>query len=254
MNTVGYQRRFYRDWTAGSRLRRIRVCVEETDILIFSDRAVDRAYCIERISAYRGQIRTYIARDERFLTGLEPVVVERNAPPLIRDMAAAARKADVGPMAAVAGAIAGRLGRDLLARGCRDVIVENGGDIFMKARTSVVVGLFAGRSALSGRIRLRVDPGLMPCGMCTSSGTVGHSLSFGRADAAVIVAANAALADAVATAAGNRVRTAGDCSSAIGFARSVRGVKGILLVIGNTVASWGAITLAGPAARNNLRD
>lgn len=247
MKTPRYQRRFYRGWTTGRLLRR-RVVVEETDILIYTDRQVDRAYCIERIRSYRRQIRSYIARDERFLNSLEPVPVEKRAAPIVRDMAAAGHKADVGPMAAVAGAIAQRLGEDLLNRGCRDVIVENGGDIYLNMRTAVTVGLFAGSSLLSGRLRLRLEPGLMPCGVCTSSGTVGHSLSFGKADAAVIIAGNAALADAVATAAGNRIACINDLERAVRFARSVRGVRGALFIIDDTMASWGAVTLEGPVA------
>jgi len=220
--------------------------VEETDVIIYSDKPVDRDYCIERLRLYRRQIKAYIGRDERFLTALKPISVEPTASPIVQDMAIAARNADVGPMAAVAGAIAQRLGSDLLSHGCSRVIVENGGDIFLKTSSPLTVGLFAGESVFSGRIRLRLEATHMPCGICTSSGTVGHSLSFGMADAAVIIATNAALADAVATATCNRILTADDCSGAIGFAKAICGVKGVLIAINNTIASWGDITLLGP--------
>jgi hypothetical protein len=253
MKSVRYQKRFYRDWVTGSRLAQCRITVEETDVLIYSDTPVDRAYCRDRIARYRRQIKAYIARDERFLTSLKPIAVERGAAAIVRDMAAAARRANVGPMAAVAGAIAQRLGRDLLRHGCRDVIVENGGDIFLKTSAPVSVGVFAGASALSGRLRLRLDPAQMPCGICASSGTVGHSLSFGCADAAVIISASAALADAVATAAGNRVLTAGDFQAAVRFARAVRGVTGVLIIVKNAIASWGSIMLIPSDAGNNSK-
>jgi hypothetical protein len=244
MKTSKYQQRFYWHWVDNGRLFARRVTVEETDLLISTDKPVDRVYCATRVNLYRRIIRAYISRDGRFLTSLAPVPVERSASALIRDMAQAARKADVGPMAAVAGAIAQSLGKDLLRRGFRDVIVENGGDIFLKTREPVFVGVFAGKSKFSGRLRLRVDPAAMPCGICTSSATVGHSLSFGKADAVVISARSAALADAAATAVCNRVRTANGLCDAIRFARSIRGVTGALIILKNDLASWGNMVFA----------
>ncbi len=119
-------------------------------------------------------------------------------------MAAAAQTAGVGPMAAVAGAIAECVGRELLEFS-PEVIVENGGDIFLKVSHRRTVGIFAGDSPLTGRIGIQIEARDTPLGVCTSSGTVGHSLSFGRADAVVVLAPAAALADAAATAIGNRV-------------------------------------------------
>jgi uncharacterized protein len=244
MKTAGYQKRHYRGWVDTRGLVNTRVCVQETDLHISSDLPVDRAYCVERVRHYRGQIQAYISREERFLTSLKPIAVERTAPPIVRDMAAAARKANVGPMAAVAGAIAQYVGKDLLKKGCRDVIVENGGDIFLKMRRPVSVGFFAGASALSGRLRVRMPRSARSYGICTSSGTVGHSLSFGSADAVMIVAVNAVLADAAATATANRVQTKDDFLSAVRFARSVRGVTGALIIVKNDFVSWGTIALA----------
>jgi uncharacterized protein len=249
MKTSRYQKRFYRDWANASGLYALRVCVRETDLQISSDQPVGSAYCIERIRHYRRQIEAYNARDSRFCTSLKPLTVERTAPAIVRDMAAAARKANVGPMAAVAGAIAQRLGRDLLRKGCRDIIIENGGDIFVKTGRTVTIGIFAGTSALSGRLRLRLAPSGASCGICTSSGTVGHSLSFGNADSVVIIAGSAALADAVATATANRVQSKDDFPSAVAYARTVRGVMGVLIIAKNDLISWGAIEFAGPGEK-----
>lgn len=248
MNNPSFQPRFYRHWTRGARLHGLEVAVKETDLHILSDTPVDRAYCLKRIAYYRSQIEFYInERDSRFLTALKPMAVEKSAPAIVRSMAAAAARADVGPMAAVAGGIAERVGRDLLRKGCREVIVENGGDIFLSVRHAVEVGIFAGESSLSGKLRLRITPGQTPGGLCTSSGTVGHSISFGRADAMIIFARTAALADAVATAAGNRVQSPADLPQAIAFARSVAGVRGVLAVIGSHCASWGELELCAGA-------
>jgi hypothetical protein len=221
-----------------------RIAVQETDLQISSDEPIDLDYCRKRIKNYRSQIQSYITRDERFLTSLKPVPVEHRAPAIVKAMAAASFKANVGPMAAVAGAIAQYVGKDMLRKGCREVIIENGGDIFFKVSHPVKIGIYAGTSALSGRLRMLVRPSAREIGICASSGTVGHSLSFGKADSVIIVAASAALADAVATATANRVNTKDDFPAALRFARAVRGVSGVLIIVKSSFLSWGKIELA----------
>jgi len=158
------------------------------------------------------------------------------------EMVRAANSAGVGPMAAVAGVVAEKVGHFLLEE-AEEVIVENGGDLFLKVNEPVSVGVFAGASSLSGRLALQIDPGQTPLGVCTSSGTVGPSFSFGRADAAVALSPSAALADAAATALGNRVRSEEDLEQAIAYASQVEGLTGALLIIGDKIAAWGNLTL-----------
>jgi hypothetical protein len=245
MKQPGYQPRFYRKWRYSRRLFAQEITVAETDVQIMTDKPLDCRFAEARIRAYRGAIERYIhCKDKRFLTSLKPIPVEARAAAIVRDMARGASRAGVGPMAAVAGAIAQYLGKALLRRGYRDVIVENGGDIFLKISRPVTVGIFAGSSALSGKLRMRIDPRQTPAGLCTSSGTVGHSLSFGQADGVSILCPDAAQADAVATAVGNRVQSAADFPTAIAFARSIRGVKGVLIIKDDRMATWGDITLA----------
>jgi ApbE superfamily uncharacterized protein (UPF0280 family) len=243
IKSTNYQKRFYRNWEAAGGLLKNNIAVQETDLQISSDEPIDLDYCRKRIKHYRSQIQTYITRDERFLTSLKPISIERTAPAIVKAMAAASIKANVGPMAAVAGAIAQYVGRDLLKKGCREAIIENGGDIFLKVSHPVKIGIFAGSSALSGRLRLLIKPSSRSRGICASSGTVGHSLSFGKADSVIIVAASAALADAVATATANRVNTKDDFATALRFARSIRGVSGVLIIVKNSFLSWGEIAL-----------
>ncbi len=137
-------------------------------------------------------------------------------PPIARVMMDAARAAGVGPMAAVAGAVARFVGEDILGRyGCREIIVENGGDIWLAFESPIDIAVFAGGSPLSERVGVSLPPELSPCGVCTSSGTVGPSFSFGRADAAMTICRDAALADAWATAIGNLVATEADIGAAV---------------------------------------
>jgi ApbE superfamily uncharacterized protein (UPF0280 family) len=145
-------------------------------------------------------------------------------------------------MAAVAGALAARVGR-FLAPLSDEVIVENGGDIFVRLTRPATVALFAGKSPLTGRVALKINPLLTPLGVCTSSGTVGHSFSFGRADAACVVAADTALADATATALGNRVPEAGAIAAALNWVASVPEILGAVVIVGEKLGAWGEVEL-----------
>lgn len=241
MKSLEYQRRFYRDWVYPRGLYRKRVVIRETDLQVLSDAPIDEKFIAAKIEKYRLQIELYISREERFLTALKPLAVELNAPRIVKAMAAAARAANVGPMASVAGAIAEFVGKDILRKGAHTVIIENGGDIFLKTARPVKVGLFAGKRELLNNLNLRIKPQQTPMGICASSGTIGHSLSFGNADCVVIIAGNAILADAAATACANRVRSKADLPGMIDFARSIKGVRAAAVILRNNLAGWGDI-------------
>jgi len=220
-----------------------RIADQETDLQILTNKAIDKDFLKEKIRQYRWDIENYIIKDKRLLATLRPLEVEVNAAGIVREMGEAAKSARVGPMAAVAGAIAGFLGRDLLKEGYREVIIENGGDIFLASRRVRVVGIYAGRVKLWHGLGIRIRPKITPIGICTSSGRVGHSLSFGCADSVVVLSKNAALADAVATATANRINAKEDMPSALNFARSIKGICGIVIILKNNLASWGKIEL-----------
>jgi uncharacterized protein len=148
----------------------------------------------------------------------------------------------VGPMAAVAGAFAEFVGRELL-RFTTEVIVENGGDIFIKTGKKRLVGVYAGKSPYTGKIALQIEPADTPLGVCTSSGTVGHSLSFGKADAVIVLSPSTSLADAAATAIGNIVKEETDIQRALDFARGVAGLSGVVLIINDKMGVWGKVNL-----------
>lgn len=145
-------------------------------------------------------------------------------------------------MAAVAGAVAEEVGR-AIARRSRDVIVENGGDIFIKSNSIRRIGIFAGRSVLSSHLALEIRPEQTPLGICTSSGTVGHSLSYGSADAVVILSPSTPLADAVATATGNMVKEYIDMEKAVEFAMSIEGILGALIIKDDKLAAKGQLKI-----------
>lgn len=238
-----YEPRTYRRLAAVPRLTAFRVAVQETDLHIQA--ATDlSALAREIVLAQRAGLEAYIRHRPEFASSLRPLPLDGPAPAIVSEMAQAGAAAGVGPMAAVAGAIAEAVGRGLLERS-PEVVVENGGDIFLKTSEPAVVAVYAGRSPLSLRVGLRVACGGGGRAVCTSSGTVGHSLSFGRADAATIVASSAALADAAATAVGNRVRSAADVAAAIAFGRRIPGVEGVLVILGDRLGAWGDLEVVG---------
>lgn len=197
----------------------------------------------QEIIKVRTQLEQYIAVNQLFLHTLEPFEPGPDAPEIVRAMAGAAATAGIGPMSAVAGAIAQHVG-DFLSKRCREVIVENGGDIYLRSGKTRRIGVFAGPSAFTNRLALEIEPHRTPLGICTSSGTVGHSLSFGCADAAIVLAPSAVLADAVATATGNRVQSEDDLQVAVEFAMSVSSVTGALAIKNDKLAAAGAVKLA----------
>jgi ApbE superfamily uncharacterized protein (UPF0280 family) len=184
-----YQPRAYRSWVKNKDLVTFNVIVEETDCNISAVTTLE-SKARKSILKYREILKKYIATHPLFLTTLEPIQVETDAHLIVKAMAEAGQKATVGPMAAVAGAIAQFAGEELV-RFSPEIIIENGGDIYLKSARNRILGIYAGHSPLSGKIGIEIAGTETPIGVSTSSGTVGHSLSFGKADAVVILAETA---------------------------------------------------------------
>ncbi|MEW6659838.1 MAG: UPF0280 family protein [Thermodesulfobacteriota bacterium] len=237
-----YEPRTYRTRMAREGLAGFRVVVKETDLWVLAARDFTPEVR-ETVLQERRQLESYLAGHPGFLETLAPWPEDPFAPGVVREMIAAAARVGVGPMAAVAGTLAQRVGRALSPQS-PEVIVENGGDIYLKLQQPATIALFAGKSPLSGKVGLKIDPAWGPLGVCTSSGTVGHSLSFGRADAACVLAADAALADAAATALGNRVPDAGAIATALEWAGTVPEILGAVVIVGEKMGAWGQIELS----------
>ncbi len=238
-----YQPRTYRHWTRDTDLVSFKSTVKETDLYVRAHEDLEPEATRATLQC-RSALEEYIATHPDFLTSLEPVSVPGTAPDIVREMADAARQVGVGPMAAVAGATAEKVGRDLM-RFSPEVVVENGGDIFIKATRKMLVGVYAGDSPFTGNIALEIEPDETPLGVCTSSGTVGHSLSYGNADAVIVLSPSAALADAAATAIANLVNEGDDIPTGIEFARNVKGLKGLVIIVGERLGAWGDVTIRG---------
>ncbi len=231
--------RTYRTRVDSGRLRTFEVTVKETDLHVQARSdlsALTRGLVLEQ----RGYIEAYIRRYPEFASTLNPWPLTGPAATIVRDMIAAGNAAGVGPMAAVAGALSEHVGRGLLAH-TEEVIIENGGDIFLQTVEAATVAVWAGDSPLSLRIGIRTGGRNDPIAVCTSSGTVGHSLSFGRADAVCVTSRSCALADAAATAIGNRIYSKQDITIGIEIAKRIVGVLGVVIVVAEKMGAWGAV-------------
>ena len=141
-------------------------------------------------------------------------------------------------MAAVAGAIAEYVGLGLLPYS-RDVVVENGGDVFIRSKVSREMLLLAESSDFTG-MKIVIQPSPEPVGVCTSSGKLGHSLSYGKADAVMVIGPTASMADAAATGIANLIRSPSDIKKGLDRAQEI-GVLGVLILIEDQMGAWGNI-------------
>lgn len=216
--------------------------IKETQGTVIADGEQGVKLAVESMKRNRRELEGYVKRNPLFLVVLEPVAVPAG-PLVVRLMAEAAEKANVGPMAAVAGVLADLAVADMIAGGCRVAVVEDGGEVSAVSDMPVDVALAAGDVALSRRFGFRLTD--FPVGVATSSGRFSHALSFGDAEAVTVFCRSAGLADAAATAVGNVVKGE-DCSVAIekglAVAKSIRGVEGVLILYKGCVGTWGKIS------------
>lgn len=240
-NPDEYRDRGYRKWTLKNNLIGFNVTIRETDLFVYADSNLTPAV-LDSVHRLRSSLEAYICLHRQFLNSLTPVSYDQWAPEIVRDMMRASQQAGVGPMASVAGAMAEHVGRDLLPH-TRNIIIENGGDIYLNTLNDIRIGLYAGKSPLSGRVSIKVRKEEMPLGVCTSSGTIGHSLSFGCADACCVKSGSVALADAAATAIGNIVKSKKDLQNGLKAGMKIEGVLGILIIVDDQLGIVGDIEL-----------
>jgi hypothetical protein len=234
-----YEERTYRSLINKDSLTTYNVKIAESDLLISSDtNLTDEA--LKSLAKHRHSLETYIKSHPEFRTSLLPLPEDDLAPPIVRDMLAKSKICGVGPMAGVAGSVSEFVGYDLLNQ-TKNIIIENGGDIFIKSNNKLIVSVYAGDSPLSYNVNFIVKPQDSPLGICTSSATVGPSLSFGKADAVCVISKSATLADAAASAIGNKVKSKRDIKPALDFGIKIKGVTGIIIIMGNEIGVIGDV-------------
>ena len=212
---------------------------DESDLFIAADTPIDPEIAIEALASSRAQIKDYIKKNPEFSRSLSPLREEAEVFPIIKRMFKASTKVGVGPMASVAGAIAEDVGKKLL-RHSSQIIIENGGDLFISTAKERRVGLYTAKGEFKNLI-IRVDPSLSPLGICSSSSTLGPSLSLGNVDLAFVMAQDASLADAAATALGNKVKSKKNTTDTLQLIHSIEGVYAALVIIEGQLSVIGGI-------------
>jgi len=214
-----------------------RVIAKETELFIKANVDLEEEALVSLLK-YRKHIEDYINEYPLFETALSSYSPNDDASEIVKEMAVQASKVNVGPMASVAGAIAEYVGKEL-AEFSDELIIENGGDVYMNSKKTRNVCIFAGESVFSEDIKIKIKSQHMPIGVCTSSGTVGHSMSFGSADSVTVLSKSAVFADAVATAIANMVEAEEDVESILNFSKKIHNLNGVIIIKNNILGAWG---------------
>jgi len=228
-----------------------KVEIEETAATIAAGREFIGP-AVEAIKEARREIERQIRRDRFFLTTMEPYEPAKDASRVVRRMCDAAAAAGVGPMATVAGTIAQESLEAMVAKGLRHGWVDNGGDIALLLESPVTVEVFSAPGSQHA-FGLEVEPANGIIGVCSSSGRLGHSISFGESDVTVAIAESAPLADALATAIGNEVRNEASLCSCFGRFKDVPGFIGGLVMLDGAVSMQGAVPRLVEVEHNSER-
>lgn len=236
---MNYEERTYRSLINKDNLISYNIKNAESDLFISSD--TNLAVLAEKsLIQHRYSLENYIRNHPEFRTSLLPLPEDHLAQPIVRSMISKSKICGVGPMASVAGAISEFVGYDLFDA-TENLIIENGGDIFLRSKNKLRVAIYAGESTLSYIVNLVVKTEDTPLGICTSSATVGPSLSFGKADAVCVISTSATLADAAASAIANRVKSKKNIKFALDYGIKIPGVKGIVIICGNDMGAIGEV-------------
>ncbi len=195
----------------------------------------------EQVKRLREKLEAYIKINSDFLTSLEPIRYDKSAPDIAKKMITASRRAGVGPMASVAGAFAEAVGRFLLKK-CNECIVENGGDVFVMLKRQITLGIYTENPFFKDKLNIKLPNFDNPFGVCSSSAKIGPSLSFGKADLAMIIDFDTSFADAMATKTANMIKNESDIEQALNYSKEM-GVLGCMFIKGKTIGIWGNLEL-----------
>ena len=217
MNSSGFQPRFYRNKMGEGRFVSFTIGYKDSDLWIGIDsksyHPIIQEFAQKQLVELRQLLENYIIRHPLFASSFVPVALLPDAPKIAETMSLAGLKSGTGPMAAVAGAFSESIGMAIQAEfAIEEIVVENGGDIYLSLKHDLLMSVYAGDSPLSGKLGVQIKADNTPLGVCTSAGTVGPSINFGKADAVMVICSDTALADAYATAISNNVKCADDIS------------------------------------------
>jgi len=219
---------------------------KQTIVTLISEKNSYINSAIKEIKKRRNEIEQYISKDKFFRITLEPYRCSDDSPEIIKKMCISSEKLNIGPMSTVAGIIAEYAVSAMIEKGAKFAIVDNGGDIALYSNKTINVGIYTGKR-FTGKFAFQVLPTEKILGICTSSGLIGPSLSFGNTNSATVISYDLSLADAAATALGNQVNSEEDVKSAFDIFKNVEGIIGASVFIQNKIGLWGSVPRIIPA-------
>ncbi len=242
-----YEERTYRDSNKNEGMLRFTLIIEESDLLIVMDPVVEEdivyTYAEKVLTNIREDIKSMIQEYPQFYKSHSPLEIGDDKldrifkqthihyPDMIKRMLEASTQVNVGPMACVAGITSEYLVKAIQEEfNVVNILAENGGDIYIDGSSDKTISIYAGQSPLSNQLALKINKEDLPTSICTSSGTVGHSFSYGKADAVVVVSKDSALADASATALANFIQKKEDIKEVINQASSIQNLNSIVII------------------------
>lgn len=244
-----YEERFYRKWILNnSKLKTFFVKYKQTDICVSVD---NNSYFVNLpdiafsyLKLFYSELEKYILDDPKFNITFKPYIKPQANVPIIKEMMKASCRANVGPMASVAGAIAQYIGKALLEKySINEIYIENGGDVFISSPKNVNTIFYTGNNSKFPQIKLQIESPGSSFGVCSSSGKFGHSFSFGKADAVMVVCKNTCLSDALATYFCNKIRSEEDIQKVLGLSSQYEEILGVACVYGNKLGLRGNLKI-----------
>ena len=230
-----FEARKYREHMGIERFESFVITQKDSDLWIGIDKESFqpkiKKYAEKKLIKLRSELEKYLDVHTEFQKSFTSVKALHSAPIIAKAMSSASMKAQTGPMAAVAGAFSQFIGRAIQKKfDVQEIVVENGGDIYISTKKDLFISVFAGSSSLSEKVGINISGATEKLGICTSAGTVGPSFSFGKADAVMVVCEDTLVADAYATAIANEVRTADDIEAALRYVDSEPLIQTVLVI------------------------
>jgi len=235
-------RDIYRNKISAEGKYSFRLDYKHSGLFIICDRDIG-SELEEPVRSFYADIETVIAGWPTFEKSLVPLKARDHYPPVVKDMCLAGEVFNVGPMASIAGALCDHLAKSI-GRRCNFLMIENGGDVYIKSSSPLEVGIFTKNSYFKDKLTLLIEVGQTPCGICSSSGSFGHSLSFGKSDLVTVLSGNAIQADAAATAIANTIKCEEDIDAAITRFKKYSQIKGLIIIKNKRIGLWGRLQLA----------